>query len=106
MLQNFDEAYLQEEEANYKQALAEQMEQLNLNSDKEKEEGKSEIVKEEINAIEEKIAEIIEDEDRSADSSQEDNEEVVICPCCNGKPFDCKEKECIVMGCCTACMLD
>lgn len=72
VLQNFDETYLQEEEANYKQALAEQMEQVDLNSDKEKDEGKkNEIVKEEINAIEEKIAEIIEDEDRSEDSSED-----------------------------------
>jgi hypothetical protein len=31
-------------------------------------------VKEEINAIEEKIAEIIEDEDRSEDSSEDDYE--------------------------------
>lgn len=51
------------------------MEQVDLNNDKEKDEGKkNEIVKEEINAIEEKIAEIIEDEDRSADSSEDDYE--------------------------------
>jgi hypothetical protein len=67
--------------------------------------GKDEIVKEEINAIEEKIAGIIVDEGRS-DSSEEESEEAAICPCCKGQPYDCKEKECMVMGCCTACMFD
>lgn len=61
VLASVDETFLQEEEANYKQALAEQQGQV-----EGKEKGKKEeIVKEEINSIEEKIAEIIGEEERS-----------------------------------------